>query len=94
MAGGGEDGVCGGVFTPFEMAAAEISVGLHVTDDGFYGRPAPEFALDGAEDAAFLARDEDAAGAELRHGVAAIALVDIGAFDLAAGELGRLRCGM
>ena len=44
-----------------------------------------EFALDGAEDAALLAGDEDAL--RVLRIVAAITLVDIGALDDAAGEL-------
>jgi hypothetical protein len=37
VAYGGEDGVCGVTVSAFEVAAAEVSVGLHVTDDGFDG---------------------------------------------------------
>lgn len=56
----------------FEEVAAEMAVGLEVSDHGFDGRAASEFALDDAEDAAFLAGDEHAA--RIGHGVAAIAL--------------------
>jgi hypothetical protein len=44
-----------------EMAAAEVTVGLHVSDHGLDGAAASQFVLDDAEDAALLARDEDAA---------------------------------
>jgi hypothetical protein len=72
------------------MAAAEVSVGLHVTDHGFDGGAAPEFAFDEAEDAPLLSGDEDAP--RIGRVVAAISLVDIAAFDGAAGEtLGRWR---
>src|ERR1700757_4683244 len=66
------------------MAAAEVSVGLHMTDHGLDGGAAPEFAFDHPEDATLLARDEDAA--RVFRFVTAIALVDIGALDSAASE--------
>jgi hypothetical protein len=40
---------------------AEVPIGLHVTDDGLDCRTAAELAVDHSEDAALLARDEDAA---------------------------------
>jgi hypothetical protein len=61
---------------PLEMTTLEMSVGLHVADDGFNGRAAAQLALGHAEDASPLARDED--GARMRRFVSAIALVDIG----------------
>lgn len=70
--------------TPLEIAAAEVPVGLHVTDHGLDSRAAAELALDHCEDAALLVRDEDAA--RVFGFVAAIALVDIGALDRTAGE--------
>jgi hypothetical protein len=62
-----------------------VAVGLHVSDHGLDRRATPQFAFDGAEDAALLTRDED----PTRIGcvVAPIALVDIDALDRAAGEL-------
>ena len=48
VADGGEDDVCGVSLTAFEMAAAEVAVGLHVSDHGFDCRATPQFALDGA----------------------------------------------
>ena len=68
----------------FEVAAAEVAVGLHVSDHGFDCGATLQFALDDAEDAALLTRDEDAT--RIGCVVAAIALVDIGALDRAAGE--------
>ena len=85
MADGGECDVCGVALATLEMAAAEVAVGLHVSDHGLDRRATPQFALDDAEDAALLTRDEDAT--RIGCVVAAIALVDIGALDRAAGEL-------
>ena len=59
-----------------------MAVVLHVTDDGFDGGAASQLALDGAEDAALLTGDEDAA--RVCRVVAAVSLVDVGALDLAA----------
>src|SRR5262245_62909776 len=66
------------------MAAAEVTVGLHVSDHGLDGAAASQFALDDAEDAAFLAGDEDAVW--IGRAVTSISLVDIGTLDLAAGK--------
>jgi hypothetical protein len=57
----GEDRVGGITGMTLEIAAAEMALGLHVADHGFDGRAAPQFALDGAEDASLLSGDEDAA---------------------------------
>ena len=85
MADRGEDGVGGVAIAALEIAAAEMAVGLHVSDHGFDGGAASELALDGAEDAALLTGDEDPTW--IGRIVAAISLVDIGALDFAAGEL-------
>ncbi|MFK4495890.1 hypothetical protein ABIF86_000181 [Bradyrhizobium japonicum] len=61
-----------------------MSLGFEVSDDGLNGGAAAQLALDGAEDAALLAGDEDAAG--ILRVVAAVALVDIGPLDRTAGE--------
>lgn len=61
MADGGQDDICRIAVAALEMAAAEVSVGLHMTDHGLDGGAAPEFAFDHPEDATLLARDEDAA---------------------------------
>jgi hypothetical protein len=72
-----------------ETTAAEMPVAFHVADDGLDGRAAPELTFDDTEYATLLTRDEDTAPAF--SCVAAIALVDIGALDRAAGALlGRL----
>jgi hypothetical protein len=86
---GGENDVCSVALTAFEVAATEMSVALHVTDDRLDCRATPELALDGAKDTTLLAGDEDAPRA---FGlVAAITLVDIGTLDGAAGQLlGRI----
>ena len=60
MTDGGEDDVGGVSCTALEVAAAEMTFGLQVGDDGFDGGTAAQFALDDAEDAALLAGDEDA----------------------------------
>jgi hypothetical protein len=84
VAGRGEDRVGCIACAAFEVAACEVTNGLHVTDHGFDGGSAPELAFDDAEDAAFLPRDEDAP--RVRGVVAAVSLVDTAAFDRAAGE--------
>ena len=84
MADGGEDDVGGIALAALEMAAAEVTVGLHVSDHGLDGAAASQFALDDAEDAALLAGDEDAAW--IGRAVTTISLVDIGTLDLAAGK--------
>ena len=61
-----------------------MSFSLQMADHRLDGGAAPQLALDDAEDAAPLARDEDAA--RVWGIVAAVSLVDIGALDLAAGE--------
>ena len=60
MADGGEDDVCGVALAAFEMAAAEVTFGLQVSDDGLDGGAAAQLALDDTEDAALLAGDEGA----------------------------------
>jgi hypothetical protein len=77
--------VTGVALAAIEMAAAEVAVGLHVSHHGLDRRATPQFALDDAEDAALLTRDEDTT--RIGCVVVAIALVDIGALDRAAGEL-------
>lgn len=89
MADGGKNDVDGVALTALEIAAAEMAFALHVADDRLDGGAAAEFTFDRAEDAALLPGDEDATRALGR--VAAISLVDIGAFDGASGQLlGRL----
>ena len=80
----GEDGVGGITFLALEVAAAEVAIGLHVSDHGFDSGAAFELALDDAEDAALLAGDEDTTG--ILRVVAAVSLVDIGSLDRTAGE--------
>ena len=81
MADGAEHGVGGVAVAAFEVAAAEMPLALHVADHRFDGGSASEFALDGAEDAALLSGDEDAA--RIGRIVAAVSFVDVGALDLA-----------
>ena len=45
MADSGEDGIGGVSGTTFEIAAAEVTLGLHVADHGFDGGSAAEFAI-------------------------------------------------
>ena len=59
MADGGEDDVGGVSGAAFEVAAAEVTFGLQVSDDGLDGGAAAQFTLDDTEDAALLAGDED-----------------------------------
>src|SRR5881227_3069797 len=63
----------------FEVAAAEVTIGLQVSDDGFDGGAAAQLALDDTEDAALLAGDEDTA--RVLRVMAAVSLVDIGPLD-------------
>lgn len=92
MAGSAEDDVGSITFAPLEVAAVEMAVRLHVSDHGFDGRATSELALDDAEHAALLARDEDAT--RVGGVMAAISLVDIAAFNRTAGEpLGRFDDG-
>jgi len=58
VADGGEDDVGGVAGAAFEIAAAEVTFGLQVADDGLDGGAA-QLAPDDTEDAALLARDED-----------------------------------
>ena len=60
-----------------------MAVGLEVTDNGLDSPAATEFPLDGAEDAALLARAEHAE--RLGRIVAALAFVDVDALDLSPG---------
>jgi hypothetical protein len=55
-----------------------------VSDHGFDGAAASQFALDDAEDAALLAGYEDAAW--IGRAVTTISLVDMCTLDLAAGK--------
>ena len=61
-----------------------MAFGLEVSDDGLDGGATAKLALDDTEDAALLAGDEDTTG--ILCVVAAVALVDIGPLDRAAGE--------
>lgn len=85
VADGGEDDVGSIAITAFEIAAAEVALGFHVTNDGFDCRATLQFTLDDAEDAALLTGDEDPPW--IGGVVTAISFVDKGAFDGAAGEL-------
>lgn len=84
MAGSGEDDVGGIAGAAFEVAPAEVTFGLQMSDDGLDGGATAQLALDGAEDAALLAGDEDATG--ILCVVAAISFVDVGPLDRTAGE--------
>ena len=70
---------------PLEEAPAEVAIILEMADDGLDSGSASQFALDGAEDGALLAGDEDTSG--IGRVVAAIAFVNEDAFDGATGEL-------
>ncbi|MGY4281753.1 hypothetical protein ACVWXO_000973 [Bradyrhizobium sp. LM2.7] len=74
VADGGEDDVGGVSCAAFELAAAEVTIGLQVSDDGFDGGAAAQLALDDTEDGALLTRNEDAT--EISSVVAAISLVE------------------
>jgi hypothetical protein len=57
---GGEYGIGSVSGATFWLAAAEVTLGLHLTDHGLDGGPASQLAFDDTEDAALLAGDEDA----------------------------------
>ncbi len=82
MADGGEDDVGGIASAALEIAAAEVTFGLHVADHGLDGGSASQFVFDGTKDAALLSGDEDAVW--ILRIVAAVSFVYIGALDLAA----------
>ena len=84
MADGGEDDVGGVSGAAFEVAAAKVTFGLEVSDDGLDGGAAAQLALDDTEDAALLAGDENTTG--ILRVVAAVSLVDIDPLDRTAGE--------
>jgi hypothetical protein len=58
---GREDGVGGFPGATFEIAAAEVALGLEVTDYGLDRGAASQLGLDGAEETALLSGDKDAA---------------------------------
>ena len=80
MAEGAEHGIGGIAGAAFEIAASEMALGLHVADHGLDGGSPFELSLDGAEHAAFLSGDEDAA--RVGRVVAAVSFIDEGALDL------------
>jgi hypothetical protein len=61
VADGTENDVGGVAAAAFEMTAAEMAIGLDVSDHGFDRRAAAQLTLDDAKDAALLAGDEDTA---------------------------------
>ncbi len=61
MADSRDDDVGGVAGAAFEIAAAEMTFGLQMSDDRLNGGAAAQLALDDTEDAALLAGDEDAA---------------------------------
>ena len=81
VADGGEDDVGGIAGAALEIAAAEVTFGLQVA---LGGGSASQLALDGAEDAAFLAADEDPAW--ILRVMATVSLVDIGPLDRTSGQ--------
>ena len=83
MADGGEDGIGVVAVATLEEVAIQVAVGLHVADDCLDGGAAPEFALDPAVHAAFLAGFEHAQ--RLRRIMAAVALVETSAKRVAYG---------
>ena len=59
VADGAHDGVDVVAEAAFEEVAAQVAVGLAMSDDGFDGGPSPQLLLDLAMDAALLAGFED-----------------------------------
>jgi hypothetical protein len=62
-----------------------MALGFHMPDHGLDGGAASQLMLDGAEHAVLLPEDEDRV--RVRRIVATVPLVDIGALNLAPGEL-------
>ena len=85
MAADGKDDVGGIALAALEIAAAEVPVALHVTDDRPDGGAAREIAFDPPKTPRFWPKMKTYHGFSVL--VAAIALVDLGALDWAAGEL-------
>jgi hypothetical protein len=88
VAYGAEHGVGLIGMAALELIAAEMAVAFQVPDHRLDGQAASEFALDDAEDAAFLSGDEHAQ--RLWRIVAAIAFINIGPLDLSPGHGLRL----
>ena len=84
VADGGEDDVGSVSCAAFEIATAQVTFGLEMTDDRLDGGSASQLALDNSEDTALLAGNEDAP--RILRVVAAVSLVDIGPLDRTAGE--------
>ena len=60
VADGGQHGVGMVAVSSVEAIAVEMAVCLHMADHRLDGGPSPELLLDGAEDSALPAEDEDA----------------------------------
>ncbi len=60
MADGSENDVGSITVAALEIAAAEVAIGLHVTDHGLDGGSTPELAFDRSDDPTLLAGEEDA----------------------------------
>ncbi len=84
VADGAHDGVDVVAEAAVQEVAAEMAVGLAVSDDRFDGGSSSQLLFDLSVDAAFLPRAEDPA--RFRRLVADISFVDIGPLDLAAGQ--------
>lgn len=84
VAGGGEDGIGLVAGAALQVISPEVTIALRVADHRLHGGAASELLLDDAEDAALLARAENAQG--VRRAVSAIALIDVDALDRAAGQ--------
>jgi hypothetical protein len=89
VADGAQDGVDGVACGAEEAVSFEQAVGLHVAEHGFDGVPAAHLAADGGGGDAAGVGDDDLEPVPLEP-VAAVAAVDIGAPDRAAGEPGDL----
>lgn len=85
VSGGGEDGVGVIAVASLEIVAVHAVLGLDMADDGFDGGAALHLAFDGRGCAAHLAGDPDPEF--VRMVVAAIAAVDMAAFDLDTSHL-------
>ena len=84
VAGGGENGIGVVAGSFLEVIAVEVAVGLEVSDDRFDGRTPAQLLLDDTVNATFLSRSVDPE--RLGRVVTAVALVDLGALDLGAGQ--------
>ena len=89
VADGAEDGVDGVAVMAVEVVSFEQTIGFHVAEHGLDAVSSAHLAADGRREDAAGVGDHDLQSLA-RDAVAAVAAIDIGALDRAAGEAGDL----